>query len=80
MSEARRRLRPEPVARAEVAAATSAQFVKQLSRSDMPVIDFCDRGQRTCKRYKTKGVCQQPECPLVIAERRKKVSAAAPMP
>jgi CheY-like chemotaxis protein len=60
-----------------VAAATSPQFVKQLSRSDMPVIDFCDRGQRTCKRYKTKGVCDQPECPLVVAERRKTLVKAA---
>lgn len=60
----------------EVAAATSPQFVKHLTRSDVTVIDFCALGQRKCKRYKTKGVCQQAECPLVVAERRKKIAAA----
>ncbi len=56
----------------EVAAATSPQYVQHLSRGDMPVVDFCSLGQRTCKRYKTKGVCKQVDCPLVAAERRKK--------
>jgi DNA-binding NtrC family response regulator len=60
----------------EVAAATSQNYVQHLTRSDMPVVAFCDLGQRTCKRYKTKGVCKQSECPLVVAERRK----AAPAP
>ncbi len=65
-----------PFDAAEVTAATSPQFVKQLTRSDVTVIDFCALGQRHCKRYKTKGVCQQLECPLLAAERRKAIMAA----
>jgi DNA-binding NtrC family response regulator len=60
-----------PFDRAEVAAATSEAYVRHLTRSDVTVIDFCDLGQRTCKRYTSKGVCRQPECPLVVAARRK---------
>ncbi len=81
-------VRPAPKAReiidvdlpfdaAEVAAATSPGYVQHLTRSDIPVIDFCDLGQRSCKRYKTKGVCKQVECPLVVSERKKRVAAAA---
>ncbi len=55
----------------EVAAATSPAFVEHLTRSDMPVIDLCGLGQRACKRFKSKGECQQPECPLIVSERRK---------
>lgn len=66
-----------PFDAAEVAAATSPEYVRHLTRSDMPVIDFCDLGQRSCKRYKTKGVCKQVECPLVVSERKKRVAAAA---
>ena len=55
----------------DVAAATSAEYVQHLTRSDMTVIDFCDLGLRTCKRRRSKGVCQQPECPLVVSERKK---------
>ncbi|MEW5983467.1 MAG: response regulator [Acidobacteriota bacterium] len=61
----------------EVAAATSPRFVEQLTRSDIPAIDFCALGQRACKRVKTRGVCQQAECPLSAAERRKRVASAA---
>ncbi|MCK7505415.1 MAG: response regulator [Desulfobacterales bacterium] len=39
-------------------------------------VDFCDLGERSCKRFKTKGACQQPECPLVVAERKKKTPVA----
>jgi DNA-binding response OmpR family regulator len=60
-----------PFSPAEVAAATSAGYVQHLTRSDMSVIDFCDLGQRTCKRLKAKGICTQPECPMVVSERRK---------
>jgi DNA-binding NtrC family response regulator len=67
-----------PFDRAEVTAATSADFVAHLTRSDMPTLDFCDLGMRACKRYKSKGVCKQPECPLVVAERKKKAVAAGP--
>lgn len=66
-----------PFDRAEVAAATSPEYVEHLTRSDMPVLDFCEQGQRACRRYRTKGVCRQPECPLVVAERRKTGTAAA---
>ena len=40
------------------------------------MLDFCDLGQRACRRFKSKGVCRQPECPLVVAERRKRVAVA----
>ena len=67
-----------PFDRAEVAAATSPAFVEHLTRSDVPMLDFCDLGQRACKRFKSKGVCKQPECPLVVSERKKKAVAAGP--
>jgi len=67
-----------PFDRAEVAAATSAAYVEHLTRSDVPMLDFCDMGQRACKRYRSKGVCRQPECPLVVSERKKRVVAAGP--
>jgi len=60
----------------EVAAATSPEYVKHLTRSDVSLMDFCELGERACKRFKTKGACVQPECPLVVAERRKKAPAA----
>jgi CheY-like chemotaxis protein len=60
----------------EVAAATSPEYVKRLTRSDVALVDFCDLGERTCKRFKAKGACQQPECPLVVAERKKKAPVA----
>jgi CheY-like chemotaxis protein len=65
----------------EVARATSPSYVEHLTRSDLPLVapqaprpaaaDFCDLGGRCCKRFQAKGVCKQPECPLVVAERRK---------
>jgi DNA-binding response OmpR family regulator len=70
-----------PFDAAEVAAATSPEYVKHLTRSDVALVDYCDLGERSCKRFKAKGACQQPECPLVVAERRKKapvVAAAQP--
>jgi len=60
----------------EVAAATSAEYVKHLTRSDVALVDFCDLGERSCKRFKAKGACAQPECPLAVAERRKKPPVA----
>lgn len=66
-----------PFDAAEVTAATSPEYVQHLTRSDVPIIDFCDLGQRTCKRYKAKGVCKQPECPLVVSERKKLAARAA---
>jgi len=41
----------------EVAAATSPEYVKHLTRSDVSLVDYCDLGERSCKRYKTKGAC-----------------------
>jgi len=61
---------------AEVAAATSPEYVKHLTRSDVALVDFCELGERSCRRFRTKGTCEQPECPLVVAERRKKAPAA----
>ncbi len=56
---------------AEVAAATSPAYVQHLTRSDVTLVDYCALGDRTCKRFKVKGACDQPECPLHAAERRK---------
>jgi len=64
-----------PFDAAEVAAATSPEYVRHLTRSDVALADFCDLGERSCKRFKSKGACQQPECPLVVAERKKRIPA-----
>jgi DNA-binding NtrC family response regulator len=69
----------------EIEKATSANYVEQLTRSDMPIVaakplppeDFCSLGQRSCKRFAKKGVCQQDECPIVAAEKKKGRVAAA---
>jgi DNA-binding NtrC family response regulator len=59
-----------PFDEAEVAAATSPTYVQRLTRSDVVVVDFCDLGQRTCKRLKTKGVCKAAECPIVSKQKK----------
>jgi DNA-binding NtrC family response regulator len=71
----------------EVARATSPSYVEHLTRSDVPAVDhapkpkvaldFCSLGQRACKKFVSKGVCQQEECPIVTAENKKKGRAAA---
>jgi DNA-binding response OmpR family regulator len=66
-----------PFSAAEVAAATSQEYVQHLTRSDMTIAALCDLGERSCKRFKSKGACNQPECPLVVAERKKKAPVAA---
>jgi DNA-binding NtrC family response regulator len=75
-----------PFDREEVAKATSEEYVRNLSRSDMPLVqaapkpaasEYCSLGKRNCKRYRTKGVCKQAECPLVVAERKRAVRVAA---
>jgi CheY-like chemotaxis protein len=33
--------------------------------------DYCELGQRSCKKFVKKGVCQQDECPIVTAEKKK---------
>jgi DNA-binding NtrC family response regulator len=63
----------------EIEKATSKSYVEHLTRSDMPIVeakpalaaDFCALGQRSCKRFLKKGVCQQEECPIVTAEKKK---------
>lgn len=63
----------------EIEKATSPKYVEQLTRSDMPIVaakpippvDFCSLGQRSCKRFAKKGQCQQDECPIVTAEKKK---------
>lgn len=74
-----------PFSAKEIAKATSASYVERLTRSDMPIVaakpipaeDFCPLGQRSCKKYLKKGVCQQDECPIVTAEKKKGRAAAA---
>ena len=69
----------------ELEKATSKSYVERLSRSDMPIVaakpipaeDFCSLGQRSCKKFLKKGVCQQDECPIVTAEKKKGRAAAA---
>jgi DNA-binding response OmpR family regulator len=64
----------------EVAKLTSPAYVERLNRSDVqraetkpiaPPPDFCALGNRTCKRFVSKGVCKQAECPIAVAERRR---------
>ncbi len=74
-----------PFSAREVEKATSAKYVEHLTRSDMPIVtskpipaaDFCPLGQRACKRFVKKGVCQQEECPIVAAEKKKGRAAVA---
>lgn len=74
-----------PFSAKEIAKATSASYVEHLTRSDIPIVaakpipaaDFCPLGQRACKRFVKKGVCQQEECPIVAAEKKKTRAAAA---
>ena len=69
----------------EVEMATSKKYVEQLTRSDVPIVaatpipaaDYCSLGQRSCKKFAKKGVCQQAECPIVTAGKRKGRAAAA---
>jgi DNA-binding NtrC family response regulator len=69
----------------EIEKATSKAYVEHLTRSDMPIVaaqpipaaDFCSLGQRACKRFIKKGVCQQEECPIVTAEKKKGRAAVA---
>ena len=69
----------------ELEKATSKEYVDRLTRSDVPIVavkplppqDFCPLGQRVCKRFAKKGVCQQEECPIVVAERKKGRAAVA---
>ncbi len=69
----------------EVEKATSAAYVRNLTRSDVPIIaarpipaeDYCSLGQRSCKKFVKKGVCQQEECPIVTAENKKGRAAVA---
>lgn len=42
--------------------------------------EYCQLGQRECKRYGRKGPCDLPECPLVVAERRKAAKDAVAIP
>jgi DNA-binding NtrC family response regulator len=69
----------------EIEKATSKAYVEHLTRSDMPIVaskpviaaDFCELGQRSCKRFLKKGACQQAECPIVTAEKKKGRAAVA---
>jgi DNA-binding NtrC family response regulator len=68
----------------EIEKATSKSYVEHLTRSDMPIVvakpalaaDYCALGQRSCKRFLKKGACQQDECPIVTAEKKKGRAAA----
>ena len=74
-----------PFSAKEIRNATSQAYVEQLTRSDMPIVaskplppkDFCSLGQRSCKKFSTKGICQQDECPIVTAEKKKGRTAVA---
>jgi DNA-binding NtrC family response regulator len=74
-----------PFNSAEIEKATSKSYVDHLTRSDMPIVeakpmlaeDYCSLGQRSCKRFVKKGVCQQDECPIVTAEKKKGRVAAS---
>lgn len=74
-----------PFSAKEIEKATSPSYVEHLTRSDMPIVaakplppeDYCSLGQRSCKRFAKKGMCQQDECPIVAAEKKKGRAAAA---
>ena len=74
-----------PFSAKEIAKATSPAYVERLTRSDMPIVsakpmpaeDYCSLGQRSCKKFVKKGVCQQDECPIVTAEKKKGRAAVA---
>jgi DNA-binding NtrC family response regulator len=74
-----------PFSAKEIAKVTSENYVEHLTRSDMPIVaakpmvaeDYCSLGQRSCKRFVKKGMCQQDECPIVTAEKKKGRAAAA---
>ena len=74
-----------PFSAKEIEKATSSAYVEHLTRSDMPIVaakplppqDYCSLGQRSCKRFVKKGMCQQDECPIVTAENKKGRAAAA---
>jgi len=69
----------------EIEKATSKKYVEHLTRSDMPIVaaqpipaaDYCSLGQRSCKKFLKKGLCQQAECPIVTAEKKKGRAAAS---
>jgi DNA-binding NtrC family response regulator len=65
-----------PFSAKEIEKATSSAYVEHLTRSDMPE-DYCSLGQRSCKRFTKKGMCQQDECPIVTAENKKGRTTAA---
>ena len=72
-----------PFDQREVALATSPRYVEHLTRSDLTVVEnipgaavrYCSKGERSCKRMDRQGMCKQPECPLVVAERKKAAKA-----
>ena len=74
-----------PFNASEIEKPTSKSYVEHLTRSDMPIVearplvaeDYCSLGQRSCKRFVKKGVCQQDECPIVTAEKKKGRVAAS---
>jgi DNA-binding response OmpR family regulator len=69
----------------EIEKATSAAYVEHLTRGDMPIVaakpaiavDYCELGQRSCKKFLKKGACPQAECPIVTSEKKKGRAAAA---
>ena len=42
--------------------------------------EYCQLGQRECKRYARKGPCDLPECPITVAERRKAAKDVVAVP
>jgi len=70
-----------PFSAREVAKATSPAYVENLTSSGIPKAHaipdvllpkgLCSLGQRSCKKFEKKGICQTEECPIVVAERKK---------
>jgi DNA-binding NtrC family response regulator len=78
-----------PFSASEVQNATSSAFVEHMTRSDVPMVeqkkvkvaeDYCSLGQRNCKRFVKKGLCQAEICPIVAAEEKKGRKAVALSP
>lgn len=67
-----------PFSESEVASHTSKEFVDKLSRSDIPQqkkpskrTEFCNTGQRECRRLVLEGIECVGECPIVKKEKER---------
>jgi hypothetical protein len=58
----------------EIERATSRKYVEQLTRSDMPIVAA---RPMPAQKFVKKGVCRQPECPIITAEQKRSRAGVA---